>query len=311
VYYSPLVLLELCADTVSINAGEFYDPFQYSGMVRVRHRAEPFEFTFAVHKLFWYRIARDSLAPSLYAQANVNVGEHLLLAGINMDVFTPRLETDPKLAENLVEAAWDETDDTFGSEETKIPTHGYKESESVISFIPFIGAVLKKNNVIWKHRLTYAENPFLYTLIGGAGYCSRNPLTDERTWVKTRSLNYWTDLSHVTQNREIGVFIGYNRSLGSRHKLQNEISTKDTLGYLVERTDTGNPYLFTEGENIDRSFRIQPRVRFFHGPVTIGFEVEYTRVAYGDTNHCGLVDVVTDCTKVANTRVLASVVYSF
>jgi len=314
VYYSPLVLLELCADTVSINAGEFFDPFNYSSMVRVRHKADPFEFVFAVHKLFWYDQWRDSLAPSLYGQVNVNIGEHLVCGGVNMDVVTPRIETDPALAENLVSVSTvDDFSDLLNDAGSKIPSHGYKEAESVTHFAAFVGTALKKNNVTWKHRLTYAENPFLYTLIGGLGICARNPKTDHRKWTKTRSISYWTELSHMTKDRELGVFFGYTKNLGSRHKLVNNVTTTELLGHLVKREESAtDPFIvIAEGKNIDHAFRVQPRIRFFHGPVTIGFEVEYTRAAYGTPNHCARIEDVTNCTKVSNTRAIASVVYAF
>lgn len=319
VYYSPLVLLELCADTVSINAGEFFDPFNYSAMVRVRHKADPFEFVFAVHKLFWYDQWRDSLAPSLYAQANINIGEHLICAGVNMDVFTPRIETDPALAENLsTPALVTDPAATFtqilADTGSAIPSHGYREHESVKYFTAFIGTALKKNNVSWKHRLTYAECPFLYTLIGGFGPCSRNAKTNQEKYTTTRSFSYWTELAHMTKNREIGVFFGYTKNLGSRHKLLNSISTKELLGHLIERTDSGSPDLFAEGGSMNHAFRVQPRLRWFHGPMTIGIELEYTLAEYGTTNSCGRVDTIT-CEdrrkKVSNTRLLASVVYAF
>ena len=312
VYYSPVVLLELCADTVGINAGEFFDPFNYSSMVRIKHHADPFEFTFAVHKLFWYKQWRDSLAPSLYGQVTAHIGEHMVTAGVNMDAFTQCLETDPKLAENLVTPSAQNISVIINNPTSTatIPDYGYQQHESIVHWLAFVGGVLKKNNVTWKHRLTYAQCPFLYTLIGGFGSCERNPKTDYRNCTTTASLSYWTELSHTTKNREIGVFVGYTKNLGSRHKLVNKYTTKELFGQLLERKDSGNPYVFGEATNMDHAFRIQPRIRWFHGPITIGIELEYDRAAYGTTNNCGRVDV-DECKKVSNTRLLTSVVYAF
>ena len=316
VYYSPLVLLELCADTVSINAGEFFDPFNYSAMVRVKHHADPFEFTFAVHKLFWYDQFRDSVAPSLFGQVTAHIGENFVTAGVNMDAFTQCLETSPELAEGLVTPtpAADQTlsNVVAGTPSTAtVPDNGYVQHNSIVYWIAFIGGAMKQNNVTWKHRLTYAQCPFLYTLIGGFGSCDRNPKTDYRTCTTTASLSYWTELSHLTKNRELGVFVGYTKNLGARHKLVNQFTTKDLFSQLLERTEkTDTPFIYGEGTKIDHAFRIQPRVRWFHGPITLGIELEYTRAAYGTINQCGRVDVE-ECKKVSNTRLLTSIVYAF
>jgi len=276
--YSPLVLRELCADTVSVNAGEFFDPFDYSSMVRVRHRVDPMEFVFAISKRFWFEEVRNSVAPGLYAQANVHVRDQLFCAGVDFQSMVPRLHTElPVTNEN-----------------------GYREWETINSFIAFLGANLTKDNVRFKTRLTYAENPLFYTLLGGYAACTWDSETDRRHYTNIRSANFWMDLSHLTEEREIGIFFGYAENLGSR----NSLATIDGMYNVV-----GEGFDAENGTGIDYAFRVQPRVRFFKGPITIGFEIDHTRVQYGTITDCGRANQ--DTCVVSNTRFVASIVYSF
>ncbi len=276
-YYHPLAMVELCPDTVSVNGGEMFDPFQYSFMFQVRHRFDPMEIVAAVGRIPYKERSRHSISPHFYLRMNVFVGDHLLCVGSDFRTMVPRLETDSSLATNLTAGA-----------------NGYKESEVIKSFIPFIAARFKKDDFMLKLRFTYAENAAIFDQIGGYAVCQRDPATDRRMYTKLRSWNIWMDALHANSKREIGLFVAFAKNIGSRNKIQKDPS--------------GNLMIFGWGVNADYMFRVQPRIRVFRGPITLGVELEHTRAAYGTTNDCGKVD---DGCPVPHTRVIASIIYAF
>jgi len=251
-------------------------------MFKVHHKVDPFEFIFAVTKDFWHQVSRDSVSPGLFFQTNVFYGDHQFSAGVDFLSFVPRIHTDE-----------DEADVTL----YPYDVGPYKETETINSFMPFIAMRLRHNDIVFKSRLTYAgASADFYSLLGGYGICKRNKATDERLYTKLASLNWWTELYCRTDKTELGIFVGFGQNLGSSHELQKDTDGNFiTWGYLV---------------GIDNIFRVQPRVRFYHGPVILSFEIDFCRAVYGDINKCG--KVITDkCHAVSNIRLISSIKYAF
>ena len=264
-YYPPHLLLT--AKTVGRDVGRPIDARLYTSQCRVYHRIGDFEFIGALAKIYESIESRNAIAPELFGQVNFNIKKHTILAGANFHMRVPRLETDK----------------------------GFKDGESLKSFIAFVASRVHVNNVIWLCRFIYSENADLHTLLNGFAVKQRDVSTDKRKYMSLRTLNFWSDISYHDEKREFGLFVGYSKNIGARSKIQ--------------RDDEGNLLIFSKFDtNIDYLLRIMPRVRFFHGPVTISFEYVYTRAGYGITNECGRVDNVCP---VANNRFLVSVMYKF
>lgn len=276
-YYHPMTILRFSSDTVSINAGEMFDPFQYSTHVYVKHKFKFLEFIGTVGKIYHRRRFRDAIAPNFMGQINVSIDKHILCAGADFRMEVPRLETDRTLA-------------------TGIDTHptGYKTQKKVKSICAFGIAKFVHGNLTSISRFTYAENAYIYGLIGGYGTKERNPVTDRRDYTNLRSLSFWTDLVYNNKKWEIGSFLGFTKNIGSQCKILKNPSDEFLRVGL--------------GLDIDKIFRIQPRFRLFRGAVTFGIEYEYTRAWHGTMNECGKVD---NTVPVANNRIIGSIVYAW
>ncbi|MCK5632904.1 hypothetical protein KAH94_04095 [bacterium] len=288
--YHPLTILRFSTDTIAINAGEMFDPFQYSAHLMYQHKLEFFEFIFALGKLYERERSRDAIMPDFFAEVVAEYKEHLFAMGVDVRAIVPRLQT--------------ETDPIFATLlEGREVEHGYKTSQMIVSPIAFVGAKLQWGNVTSTTRFTYAANAAPFSLIGGYAVKCRDPQTDKRQYTLLRSLNFWTDLSYNNDVFEIGVLVGTAKNIGSKYKILREPIADDA----PEGTQ-GDLLAFGFALDMDYLVRIQPRLRVFSGPVTFGAEVEYTRAAFGTTNECGR---VCNACPVANTRLLGSIIYSW
>ncbi len=281
-YYHPIAMPELSPDTVSVNSGETFDPFEYSTFFMVRHKFDPFEIVAAVGRTCLRNFERNAIMPHIYLRLNAFVGDQMFCIGNDFRAQVVRLFTDKSMATNLT---------------TSTSDIGYKESEFIPGFVPFVAASLKKGKYYFKTRLLYAQNASEYDVMGGWGVCQRDPATDRRHYTGLRCINYWFDNAYVTEKWEVGGFFGIAKNLGSRYKIQ-----RDPSGNLLIDSD----YFWLL--NVDRMFRIQPRIRLFHGPVTVGLELEYTRAYFGTLNDYAR---VCNACPTAQTRVLMSLAYSF
>lgn len=307
-YYQPLTQLPFSADTVSINAGEMFDPFQYSTQVKVSHKSDNLEFIGAIDKLYELQDRRDSVSPGFLGQVNYYFDTHVVGAGAYFHTMQPRLETDKDLALNLY---------------TTDAAHGYKENAVIPTIMAFFVSKFQKHNWKWVSRVTYAENGRDFDLLGGYAVCQRNPQTDERKYCRTRAVSFWSDMININEKREIALFLAFAKNLGSRYKLVNKVAMVSTLTVNGANVDTIKTIETLDGQYFIESYkaadlgyllRIQPRVRFFRGPVTFGLELEHTLAQYGTINEYGkpVVDCGTTCSRpVSNTRLLASVSYGW
>lgn len=282
-YYHPIAMPELSPDTVSVNSGESFDPFEYSTMFQVRHKFDPMELVAAVGRTCLRTYERNAVMPHIYLRLNAYAGEQMFCIGNDFRGQVVRLFTNKTMATNITDPS-------------KVDV-GYKEAEFIPGYVPFVAAAIKKGKFSFKTRLLYAQNASEYDIMGGWAVCQRNAETDRRCYTGLRCVNYWFDTAYVTDKFEVGCFFGVAKNLGSKYKIQ-----KDPNGNLLVFSD------YDWFLDMDYSWRIQPRLRIFRGPVIIGLELEQTRAAFGTLNDCAR---VCNACPTDHTRVLMSFVYAF
>jgi hypothetical protein len=272
-YYHPIAPDECYPNTLSNNFALFFDPFRYAPQIRLRHMlSDNWEFVAVAMKHNFRSLeARRSPVPGLFAQLHYKHKKSVMGFAIEYHQVIPRLITDKNC----------------------------KTDASVTGLHPFMFAHLKYDPFTLKLRVIYSRNGQDFTMLGGYVAKSRDPLTDRREYEALQTLAIWSEWEWEFDNKQIGMFIGYTKNLGAGTRIQK--SYKDEKGRDISLV-TG---FIT---NADYMFRLAPRMRFFVGPVTVGFEVEHTRAAFGKLNDRA--EVVNPC-PVGNTRFLGSIYYNF
>ncbi len=141
----------------------------------------------------------------------------------------------------------------------------------------------------------YAQDAAVFEMIGGYGVHTRDPLNDERTYAPLQTVAVSSEFIWEG-NWEPGLFIGYVKNIGARKTIIPNFGPDNESG------------VFSLGPDIDRVYRVSPRIRYYHTNFTIGMELEYTNAAYGTITTEG---TVINAVPVGNTRFLFATYYVF
>ncbi len=124
-------------------------------------------------------------------------------------------------------------------------------------------------------------------MLGGYAVSTKDSVTGIEDYTNIKSYSIWSDLSYG-KGLSFGVFTGLTKNLGS-----NDIIS-------------GNYY--SRGSNIDKVFRVSPRVQVDSGNTRFATEVEYTSAYYGTPDNKGK---VINSKAVSNVRFLVAAYYFF
>jgi hypothetical protein len=149
--------------------------------------------------------------------------------------------------------------------------------------IPLGGATLKLEGI-------YGQNLTSYVMIGGYGAADNPLLTDDYSYLNMNSYSLWADLSGGSEKVGYGLFGGLSGNLGADDEYYS-------VGY-------------GRGEDLDKIFRVSPRITFTSNNVMFGIEYMLTGAVYGESfNEKMEVTETADAT--INHRLLFSAKYSF
>lgn len=176
-----------------------------------------------------------------------------------------------------------------------VTNFNYRERNLFTAISTSVVAGINFDNVTWYTRCMYAEDAAVFEMIGGYAVHTRNPDTDERTYVPLRTFAFSTEL-FWKGDWEPGIFMGYVKNLGA---------SKTIIPNFGPDNESG---VFSLGPDIDYVFRVSPRIRYYNQNFIIGLELEYTRAAYGIITIHG---DVTNAVPVGNTRFLFATYYVF
>lgn len=283
-WWHPLFVLECFPHTIAYNTGAPIEPHSRQPQLRLTHRWGRYEVICAL------------------------AGQRDFASNGPIDVSTQYIMNSVTPNMSLQVRAYGNNDDTLfgvaGDYLRLVPRieslTGYAVQESIGSF--FFEAFAAWRYAPWSLRIKgyWAQNANDQVAISGFGVRTIEPITDQRTYSNTAAAGGWIDFSYLfgCDDRELGIFIGGVKNLGSRHRL-----------YIDETT--GQPIIYAltiYGPTIDYIWRVSPRFIFKKDPIRVGAEIETTRASFGPPNEFGR---ITQGVPVTNVRILLVIYYMF
>lgn len=166
---------------------------------------------------------------------------------------------------------------------------GYSQQTTLGSFTGNAFARITLPQVIARVQGIYSDNPNHLVMIGGFGETDIiDPTTMERGYSNVSTMSVWGEIESRGDRIRVGLFGGYSQNLGSKEAI------------------TGASWV--RGGDIANMFRVAPRVVFFSGKTTIGAEIFYDQVAYGNPDANFSFETTQ---KASNIRALTSIKYNF
>jgi len=170
----------------------------------------------------------------------------------------------------------------------KLATDNGIKTDQKVTGLSYIGyATLNFGGTVLRLQGLYGQNLYDLLQIGGYAVTKQDPVTMEEEYSPYNVLSAWAEFS-TGKEFEKAVFIGFT---------QNKGTNDDIVGAT-----------FARGANIDKVFRVAPRLVWNSGKTRIATEFEYTAADYGTPDVKGLVK---DTKSVSNIRFLLAVYYFF
>lgn len=269
-FWHPMFITEAFPDVVSFNTGVPFQPFNRSPQVRLTQS-----------------FGRVSAAVTALAQRDfTSTGPQGASSVYLRNAAVP--EVNGKVQFSIADAQAG-TETVAGASvnylriQPRVATiGGFKTDEAVGGMAAM--AFFKQRLPDWTFKVetAWGENLHHMTMLGG--YVARrvqDPATQEFDYANLRTFAAWTDVHGNGRRWQPGLFVGFTRNLG-----------------------VGESYLgpvYARGADIDRVYRVSPRVIFNAGRFRFAGETEWTAAAYGTPD---LEGVVRNAETVGNLRIL-------
>lgn len=170
-----------------------------------------------------------------------------------------------------------------------VTTNGYRSDETMQSFSGNLFAAAMLPGISVKLQTIYGQNMSHLVMLGGYGEASLlDPDRQIHDYEGIRTWSAWADLETRTEPFRAGLFAGYSRNLGSARPIAGSN--------------------WARGADIDRIFRISPRIQMIYGNASFNLEVLYDVARYGTPDNQFRFDETSPAT---NTRLLAAIRYGF
>jgi hypothetical protein len=170
-----------------------------------------------------------------------------------------------------------------------VTTRNVATSESIGSVALLGYAKIALDPVTVKAEGTFGENLSDLMMIGGYGVRSIDTASGIESYSAIRTLSVWGEIAAGT-DIEVALFAGYAENLGAGDNLVGTV--------------------YGRGTDIDRVFRISPRLVWNSGKVRLATEGEYTSATYGTPNGLNK-GKVENTEKAGNFRLLLAAYYFF
>ncbi len=299
-YWHPMFIAESFPGVLSFNTGAPFQAFSRNPQIRVSK-------TFGGLKLFASAYSQRDFASAgpvytksvsgEYTSSVVACSNFLRNASIPGAHF--QMQFMPDSSENLFGAGVDYKTlmpELYTVDYTKTRTFESSETIGSISATAFVK--LKFKPVTLRIDGIVAQNAYDMSMLGG--YAVRqisDSLTGAKEFASLNTGSLWLDLNTHGKKIQFGLFAGYSKNLGSSDSIQTDAYYKKEIYYA-------------RGSNIDKVYRLSPRILFISGKLDIGFEIEHTIATYGKANG-DKKGGVTDGKSFSNTRGLLVFLYKF
>jgi hypothetical protein len=284
-YWHPLFIAECSPGDVSFDSGAPIEPQARSPQIRITQRWGWFEVMgAAVGQTDFanfgpcgvsFQYIRFSAIPNLHLQFRAHFNRHTIGVAGDYKRLVPRVVTNKN----------------------------FKVSERIDSFITEAFGLFIFPPCSLRAKVVYAQNGTEQGLLSGYAVTSIDPVTDFRRYTNTAAVAAWLDFSYIfhCDRMELGFFVGGTKNLGASEPLFLDPTTGLPMIYDFNSE-------FVTCVDVDYVARFSPRYVWSKDPLRIGFEIEWTRAAFGKPNKFGRVahDVPVD-----NVRILLAFYYLF
>ncbi len=290
-YWNPLFVTGCYPGTVSFNTGTPLQSFARNPQIRLTHTSGMVQFIIAALAQRDYtsrgpdpsdntktavssNYLRNAVMPDLHFQIHLNKSNKETGTGLLLGTGIAYKQLVPRLSS------------VVGSDEFKV-------DEKVKGLSAIVFAKLSLKPITIKLQGRYGEN--LADVLSVSGFAVKeveNPITGECSYTPLKNITFWGEIHNNGQKVQVGIFGGYLINKGTK----DEMSAADNQVYGL-------------ATNIESLFRVSPRIIFISNKFRFACEVEYTSAAYGsdyDVNY-----IPANTTRVSNTRLLLSTIYSF
>ncbi|OGU35453.1 MAG: hypothetical protein A2068_10430 [Ignavibacteria bacterium GWB2_35_6b] len=268
-YWHPMFIVDVFPDVISFNTGVPFQPFSRNPQIRYTYKPSEVSISFTASSQRDFQSNGPEGAVSTYLRNSA-----LPMLNVNAQYSTP----------DLVLGAGADYKSLLPVTKSAL---NYKSDETInsVSFLAY--GKFKKDLFTIKAEGLIGENNFDLLMLGGYAVESTNSQTGIQSFTNIKIFSAWTDISYGS-DIQAGVFAGYTKNNGSNNII------------------TGNNY--SRGSNIDKVFRLSPRIVVTEGKVKFAAELEYTSAAYGTPDVYGK---VINTETVSNVRLLLSSFLSF
>lgn len=273
-FWHPMFVTEVFPSIVSLNTGAPFQPFLRSPQIRYTQH--------------WKKL--DMIVAALSQRDYTSIGPQGRSYTYLSNSLTPNVhfQLKYKSGNNTIGAAAD-----YKTLKPRLQTDSNIVTSSTISSLSYMAYYkYKKKGFEVKTKVVWGENLADNLMLGGYAVASIDSLTDERTYTSTQHLFSWLNLSYLKQYKRFalqpGIFLGFAQNMGTK-------------------TDNVGIYYAT-GANIDKMYRVSPKLNFKSGKMMFSVEWEYTHVMYGQNENSGIVN---NTHAVANNRILFTAFYFF
>jgi len=299
-YWNPLFVTGCFPGTVSFNTGTPFQSFARNPQIRLTQKMGSLSLIVAALAQRDYTsrgvdgpsssYLRNALLPDAHFQIQYKQDAFLAGVGVAYKTIVPRLYSDMGTAEYYTG-----TVNAGNVTITKVDATSvkYKVDEKVSGLTAIAFAKLSLKPVTIKLQGRYGEN--IADVLSISGFAVKevvNATTGEQSYTPLTNTTVWGEIHTNGGNVEYGLFGGILLNTG----------TKEAM------SDAANP-VYGLATNIETLIRISPRVVYKVNKFKFACELEYTAADYGSGYDINYVPAST--TKVANTRVLLSTIYSF
>ncbi len=268
-YWHPMFITEVFPSVISFNTGVPFQPFSRNPQIRISQRISNIIVSFTAAS------QRDFASSG----PNGTSSEYLRNSAV------------PLLDLQLMYKSKDFIIGTGGDYKSLKPRlisdKNYQATNKVNSFA-FLGfSKFQYDQFSIKLEGLYGSNLTDFCMLGGYAVTSKDSVTGIEDYTDINTYSFWTDLSYG-KGFSFGLFAGLTKNLGS-----NEVIS-------------GSYY--SRGSNIDKVYRVSPRMQVDSGKARFAAEIEYTSAYYGMPDNKGK---VLNSSAVSNTRFLVATYYFF
>lgn len=270
--WHPLFPAESFPGTLSFNTGAPFTPFSRNPQIRLNLKAGTGSLQLTAYS------QRDFVSTGIEGSSNKYM-RNSGIPGINLQAKIP-------LGGNIT--AWGGADYKKLRPEIKTSAN-YGTDATIGSIVLFTTVKFKTKPVTVSMMGIYAQNGTDLVMIGGYGVSEViDPVRLDKKYTTLNTASFWIDMTTNGSKIAVGLFSGFCSNLGS--------------------TDEITGAVYSRGSNIDRVFRISPRITFTSGKLSFGSEIETTSAAYGTMESNGK---VSNAKNITNIRFLLSTIYRF